>query len=139
MATETPPAQITGYKETVSEGRSWVRCKSMQIDNHMGGRPSVLFSEERVILIEGETIQRPDGELLEMFDSEGVIELFHPVNNTPMGQAPQAMVQVMLYSLYLQAARKRDARVAAEKTRSEEAVAHQMALAAEAAAVPPTV
>jgi hypothetical protein len=135
MATETPPVQLTGYRETISEGRSWVRCKTMHINNDLGGHPSVVFGEERVVEIEGETIQRHLGEIVEMFDPAGTIDLFHPVSNAPMGKASQGMLQVMLYSLYHQSARKRDAREAAEKTRQEEAVAQQVAMAAAAAAL----
>ncbi|MCY1455440.1 hypothetical protein D9M71_725760 [compost metagenome] len=95
-----------------------MRCKYIGIDNPrpLLGVPSVTFAEERVLLVEGEEVHRPLGNLVEPFTPEKTSEAFdliHPESGAVLGSMTYQELYVALASAYLHVATKRDQALAA--------------------------
>jgi hypothetical protein len=101
------------YNEQAGAFTSWVRCKYIGIDNPRPqlGVPSVTFAEEKVLVVEGEEIHRPLGNLVEPFTAENANEAFdllHPETGAVLGSMTYQDLYVALASAYLHVATKRD-------------------------------
>lgn len=104
---------MPNYKESNVSGERYQRVNRVTIENELGQLPRAHFSEESVLNVDGETIRRPVGTLTIDFDPAGVIELVHPETGQSLGQATHAQLHVIVWSLYMQEAAKRDAGAAA--------------------------
>lgn len=101
------------YNEQAGEFSSWVRCKYIGINNPRPslGEPSVTFVEEKVIVADGEEIQRPLGNLVEPFTPANAGEAFdlvHPETGAVIDSMTYQELYVALASAYLHVATKRD-------------------------------
>lgn len=95
----------------------WQRADSITIRNAVPPDVStVTFSESLTTVIDGQVIQRKLGDIVERLVIEGEnnnlnesFPLLHPVTGEPLGvSSSYADAQVLLYSLYLHVASKRD-------------------------------
>lgn len=103
---------MSNYKQSTVTGDSWVRATRVVIENGIGGTPAVSFIEEQVINLPGEVITRSAGNIAEPFTVENAAEAFdllHPETGAVIGSATYQDVYVMLHSLYMHVATKRDA------------------------------
>jgi len=100
---------MSNYKQASVEGEIYTRCNSIHLNNQLGATPTMTFQEETILTIPGEQIHRGAGGFTVSFNPSDTITLINPVDNTPLGfTATHAELQVMLYSLYIQEAKKRD-------------------------------
>jgi len=98
--------QITGYK--------WVRSNKVSISNQYGGVPTITFGEEEItILSDGRTTNLPLIGLSEtMSDPTQEFPLVNPITAEELGSsASYQELYVILHSLYIHLAKKRDLEV----------------------------
>lgn len=101
---------MQNYQQTTVAGESWTRCHTVTIHNPLAGVPAIAFSEERVTLLDGETLHRWTDTLRKDFDMAGSFPLLDPATNATTGATmTHAQLYVALYSLYMQTAAERDA------------------------------
>ena len=113
---------MANYKETSVSGESWVRCRSVTINNPLPGKGEfdsatqerlgavAYFQEEKIVSIDGTQIAIDVGACRKAFDPEAVITLLNPDTGDPTGATvTQGDLYVILYSLYMQTALERDA------------------------------
>jgi hypothetical protein len=102
---------MSDYKETSTTGKTWQRCYSVNISNHLNQPARAVFFEEAAAQFGVNTIVTPIGNCQTEFDPVvGQIELRDPTTGTLTGQtATHAELYAILYSLYMQAAEARDA------------------------------
>lgn len=102
------------YNQQQVAGTSWQRCGCIIIVNprpHLGV-PAVTFVEEQVMVLDGEEIIRPLGNLVEPFTSENAAEEFavrDPATDEVVGTCSYQRLYVLLASAYRHVAEKRDA------------------------------
>lgn len=99
------------YKETSLTGTQWTRASGATIQNPVSGEKAITFVEETVkALSDGTFVNTMEGTLRETLANPGeVFELVSPADDTPLGKRATYMdVYVMLHSLYLHIAGKRD-------------------------------
>ena len=123
----------TNYNQKDVVGVTYQRCNRIILENPKDGVPCMSFVEEEVTLIPGKEIKTPLGQINLYYDPHGVFELINPITNQPLGQTvSQTQLQVFLYSLYIQSAKKRDddAAAAAQKLADERAAEEQRRLQA---------
>lgn len=121
---------MTDYKASEVMGSAWTRAQQVTIDNPMTGPKYATFSEERVLSIGGETVRQPAGSCRLTMDDDSLdtaFDLLHPETGTVIGSTTYAQAYVMLYSLYMHAAKLRDEKAA------EDAAAREAEAAARAA------
>jgi hypothetical protein len=100
---------MPNYKESSATGSIWQRAYQVSIDNRYGITPAVTFYEEEVIDIGTTNITKHVGHLVEPFDDPSkTFNLLHPVTGDVIGTATYMDIYVMLSSLYLDLATKRD-------------------------------
>lgn len=101
------------YKQSAVTGETWQRAVRVVVENpYEGGVPAVTFVEEQLINLPGEVITRASGSVSEPFTPANAGEVFnlvHPETGAVLGTATYQDVYVMLHSLYLHVAAKRDA------------------------------
>ena len=102
---------MSNYRETTIAGTSWVRCSTVIIQNDLGETPTVVFSEQTVINLDGaQQVVQPKGSLRLGFEPTALVSLVDPATNLPTGETvTHAEVYRILYSAYLQTAMARDA------------------------------
>jgi hypothetical protein len=102
------------YRQTTGSAQSWRRARQVQILNQRGVTPSISFSEEDVVSFSGMEVLTPVLSVVRgTFDPNGAIPLVNPDTGELTGaSATQAELYVIVYSLYLQLARQRDAAAA---------------------------
>lgn len=108
----------TNYNESTIAGATWIRSKQVQINNPLGGTPSVVFLEERAVTLADQTVFTfpcSPGFCEVMFDPSAQIPLVNPWTGEPMtnveGQQQYAShieAYILLHSLYIQSATARD-------------------------------
>lgn len=102
---------MPNYKQTQITAESWTRCNKVICDNPYTGGKMVTFIEERVIDLGDGPMTQPTGVLVEHFGEANATEqldLIHPDTGAVIGQATFQQVYLMLHSLYMHAAIKRD-------------------------------
>lgn len=106
------------YKETTVSGTAYTRAHQVMIANPVEGVKAISFFEEQIVNLGDEKIHRPQGGIQEPFtadNSQTEFDLVNPVDSTPLGmKSTYQDVYVLLHSLYLHVAAKRDAAVAAQ-------------------------
>lgn len=102
---------MSNYKQSPVTGESWQRAVRVVIENPVDGTPAISFIEEQVINLPGEKITRPAGNVAEPFMPENYLEQFNVINpetGEVIRTATYQEVYVVLHSLYLHVAAKRD-------------------------------
>ena len=107
------------YQETTVAGTTWIRSYRVEIENQLGGVPSVVFREQRAItLADGSVVIVPinPGFVEAEFDAGAQIPLINPWTGEPLTNvdgvqqyASHIEAYILLHSLYLQTAAARDA------------------------------
>lgn len=87
-------------------GESFVRCRQVIIDNHLGKLPKLEFHQETVIVSEGGRVAHmPMPPLSTTFDPAAEIPVINPETGEATGEiVTQAHVYGLVYSAYLMAA-----------------------------------
>lgn len=106
---------MANYKESKIGGTSWVRSNDINIRNELGGIPSILFKEEMVYTIGKDTIKcpyqtptSPGGVVAKFTNPAEAFNLVDPDTNEVVGSAKLGDFRIILHSLYLYLAKKRD-------------------------------
>lgn len=101
---------MANYKETTTEGSSYVRCHTLVVHNPLGEQPMVHFQEEAVVTIGDRNFTTlSDGVRLPVVP-EAEIAVIDPATNLPTGEVvTHARLYQLLYSAYIQTALERDA------------------------------
>lgn len=102
---ETKSVRIEGMEY------SWVRAMRVLISNMLGETPYIKFVEEKVTnCVDGTQKHKILGELKEDFSKpDTVFNLIHPDTGSVIGSAKYSDLYVLLTSLYIHLAIKRDA------------------------------
>lgn len=101
---------MANYQESTATATSWIRCRSVSIENPIGGTPSASFVEHKVVQLGGHTVEQFVGILPSTFNPTASIPLRDPETGGLTGDSvTQAHLYQILYSLYMQAALDRDA------------------------------
>ena len=103
---------MADYKETTVAGQAWTRAHRVTLENAYGGAGGVRFDEEQVISLgEAGTVRQPAGYVIESFTAENAAESFdllNPATGETVGTASFQDVYVLMHSLYMHLAAKRD-------------------------------
>lgn len=105
---------MADYKQTSIAGDSWVRSNRVVVENGRGGTPAITFAEERIINTASGEFAQNIGSVSEPFTNDNAIESFNllnPETGAVIGSATYQEVYVMLHSLYMHIATKRDLQV----------------------------
>ena len=98
---------------TITNGTIHTRAYHVNIENPLGGIPSVQFNEENVLDNNGVTTKFPSSSQplqLSMTDPSVTFNLIDPTDGTTvLGTATYQQLYVSIYSLYLSLAAMRDA------------------------------
>lgn len=106
---------MTKYRESNTTGEAWRRANKVIIKNELDAVPSISFEEENIfVLASGQAIKERSDNIHEMMTANNLGESFALVNPQTGDPIPGAAstyqdVQVLLHSLYLHLAAKRDA------------------------------
>ncbi len=103
---------MTDYKQTTLAGTAYTRANAVTVANPLTGVKAINFFEEQVVNLGDEVMLRPQGGFQEPFtdDNAGTeFPLLNPQDSTPLGAtATYTELYVMLHSLYLHLAKRRD-------------------------------
>ena len=102
---------MANYKETSVAGTKWTRSWQVVVENKYNQIPNVAFFEEQIVDTgDGSPVSKMvPGSLTEQFtDPSKTFDLIHPVTGAVVGSTSYQDVYVMLSSLYLSLANKRD-------------------------------
>lgn len=100
---------VQNYREKQIDGTSYTRSFRSIVENPRGDTPHITFLEQEIISFQGQEIVSASGQLTEYYNAETEIPLEHPETGESLGTATHGQLYLILYSLYLQAARRRDA------------------------------
>lgn len=113
---------MADYKEGAVAGKSWVRAKEVVIRNEYQETPIIIFKEEEIFVVNGETIKRPYApsgipaadSLVAHFDNPNeTFDLLNPLTGAAIGTAKNQDLYVLNYSKYQALAKARDIALAA--------------------------
>lgn len=98
------------YNGNAAHGVPYQRARYVQIENILGETPRLWFLEEQVVKIDGSDPFKKDVASIQVnFDPEEVIVLVNPATGEATGGfATHRDIMVLLHSLYISAAMKRD-------------------------------
>lgn len=102
------------YKENTASGETWVRSNHITIENPLGGVPQIHFREERAIALgPEEVVTKAVGSVAESMTADNLSESFPLINPETGEEIPEEFgtyqqLQVLLHSLYIHMAKKRD-------------------------------
>lgn len=123
---------MASYKESTVSGSIWTRANNVTLLNPYGELPTAIFQEENVVaLSDGKYVSQSAGSCTDVFTPESSSETFnllHPSTGDIIGTAAYQDVYVLLSSLYLHVANKRDVRDAEEAARIAQLAADRQAL-----------
>lgn len=112
---------MSKYKEETATGSTWIRCKSVMIQNHLNSLPVCYFDESRVTEVNGISTEQSIGSIAKRFSPSDEIALLDPETGEQTGEfVTQARLYQILYSLYMNAANERDANIAETQADIEE-------------------
>jgi hypothetical protein len=116
---------MANYKESQVSGTSWTRSYRVELENPLNDIPRIIFAEEDVYLINGETVTK---EIIRhpvysaqdnLSDPTVAFDILSPVDDSVVGTATYQDVYVLLYSLYQALAIRRDIAKAASNPISQ--------------------
>ena len=100
------------YKESQITGQQWTRCFDVRCRNPYEGAKEIEFSEEVAINLGDKVITQPTGsritELLSEANANALFDLLNPETGESFGTASYTQCYVMLHSMYMHLANKRD-------------------------------
>lgn len=105
---------MSNYKENEVAGTTWTRARAILITNPIGGVPAISFVEEDVFLVGQQLISRDANSISFPAIHENFLHpmtefpLLHPETGDVIGTSKYLDLQVILYSLYMHLAGKRD-------------------------------
>ena len=103
---------MANYQETTGSGTSWKRARQVIVNNNYEGSKNILFFEEDIAELGGKIFRSEAGMVATLFDPEYIINLRDPETGERTGNVVlQSLVYQALYSLYLDLAEQRDAKV----------------------------
>ena len=94
-------------------GESWVRSYELICNNRLGTLRTATFREEQAVNVGDSTMTQALGQVTETFDEGNAteaVDLVHPDTGVVLGQTTYEQVQLVLHSMYLHMAKKRDNR-----------------------------
>lgn len=104
---------MADYKETTIAGNKWTRCVKLTVDNPYQGAPGIVLSEEDVVLVGGTPVKFPSANIHVPFVPTDTVDLYDPTTLQKTGASLTHMeIYGILFSIYLDSAMKRDARIA---------------------------
>lgn len=105
---------MADYKESSITGKTWQRCSMVSIHNPYKALPIIYLQEEEVTEADGKFIAVPVQGLQFPFDPSRVIPLRNPLTGEPLGSTMTfQQMYIGLWSLYIDAAIRRDLSVSA--------------------------
>lgn len=100
---------MSNYQESEVIGTQWRRACRVVVENPLNATPSVMFVEEEAINLDDKTITNLVANLSCAFDLAATFPAIDPETNLPVGRdITHAEVYGLLYSLYMDLAKKRD-------------------------------
>ena len=103
---------MPNYKESILSGSAWVRANRVILDNPYGQIASIRFEEEQIFATsDGDSISKPYGACQEFMTPESAsteFDITHPVTGDVLGKSTYQEVYVLMSSLYVHLAKKRD-------------------------------
>lgn len=100
------------YKESAIQGSTWTRCRAVTIVNphpSTGQTQMAYFQEEKAISFDSTVLLADRGSCGVAFDAQASVPMLDPQTGEPTGQTfTHAELYKMLFSLYMEAAKKRD-------------------------------
>jgi hypothetical protein len=100
---------MANYKQATLAAQTWQRAKQVTITNTYDAVPTIAFQEEQVIDINGKLTLQDIGVITkDLSTPTASFKLVSPVDGSVLGTATYQDVYVMLSSLYLDLATKRD-------------------------------
>lgn len=101
---------MADYKETTTTGKTWQRCYTVNITNHLTSPPRAVFFEEKVAQFGENQVTTPVGNVnIDFNPAEGTFPVLNPQTGEPTGAiSSHAELYTLLFSLYMQAATARD-------------------------------
>lgn len=109
---------MSNYNENPVSGTSWTRCRTVAVSNPLAGYPDLwgttteaIFQEETVMILDGKKVGLSSESCSKVFDPvAGTISMADPSTGVLTGETVSHMrLYEILYSLYLQTAKERDA------------------------------
>lgn len=106
---------MADYKASTVAGHTWTRAHRVTLENAYGGAGGVRFDEEQVISLgDAGVVRQPAGYVIEPFTAENAAQTFdlvNPATGEVIGAASFQDVYVVMHSLYMHLAAKRDTAV----------------------------
>ena len=103
---------MMNYKESQIQGSTWTRCRAVTVINphpSTGQIAKAYFQEEKAIAFDNTVLLSDRGSCGVGFDAEATVAMLDPQTGQPTGQTfTHADLYKMLFSLYMEAAKKRD-------------------------------
>jgi hypothetical protein len=102
---------MPNYRESVQQANvtKWTRAKRLVFDNTLAAVPALRIEEEEITQLPDITHHRDAGVIVtDLSEPATTIDLINPITGETIGTATHGDVYVMLYSLYLALAAKRD-------------------------------
>lgn len=100
------------YQESSIQGSTWTRCRAVTILNphsSTGQTAMAYFQEEKAVAFDSTVLLSDRGSCGLEFDAEATVPILDPQTGEPTGQSfTHAELYKMLFSLYMDAAKKRD-------------------------------
>ena len=104
--------KMSDYQQTTVTGDSWVRARSVTINNPVIGTKMIAFQEEKALVAgEGDVLTRQLGGISETLTAENInteFPVLNPETGEQVGTATYAQVYAMLHSTYIFLAKRRD-------------------------------
>jgi hypothetical protein len=100
---------MADYRQKQGSATSWRRAAQVTIHNPRNGQPTINFVEQDVVVLGNEEFHRQNaGMVAGTFDPQATFPLVSPITGQQFGTAKQEDLYVLLHSLYLHLAAKRD-------------------------------
>ena len=105
---------MANYKSTEVVGEAYTRCYNITLNNYKNQVPTMTFNEEVWYNIPGFEMGKVSGSFETRYDPVADIPLINPETGEDLGESvSQTQLQIILHSLYISEAKKRDERLAA--------------------------
>lgn len=102
---------MSDYNASQITGNSWQRCYQIGIENSLDCAPVIRFDEEMIFrTATDEDLHKPLGTFSLMPEMGGSVEILNPINGASIGATiTYGEIYALIYSVYIDAAKKRDA------------------------------